>query len=492
MDVISKIIDHLQNAEKYIKIAMFQIHHEDIFTVLNEKLDQGVDVEILTLPYDSIHPKVRDAVERRFKIIGDKGAVLHFCKWNVGDPGRTTMATGRWFSFHGKFIVTDKCAIALSANLIESEELDAMIVFEEDRVKIEEFNEKYSQLLSWFINKDGDYEGNIHRRIIEKIDDDSVFELPENVDEIHKKHWIKHYPIDICPENVEIEEKMYFTPFDCRGRNFFRDIIDEAKEFVYISTESFTDPDFSTFLVSIAQNKTLDFRIIGGAKSQDFSDRIQQMFRDLLAQDIKFRTTDEEIHAKLILTEKYLIISSINLNKINLGFFKTKKFWRENTETIYVCKNNEIIHNAKAKYIEVFDSCYNIEIKLCEKLENIIKTMFKSNFHLRTRKQVKSIFAQFLLQRQIEVRRIMFKIGKITNKLMMRTGASMVTKDDFISALVLYYLSERKHDYDQLKEKIDVLESSINLRLIIYGLQRDKIIEKEDDYYKINLIELIN
>ena len=54
-----------------------------------------------------------------------EGALLYFDKWNVGSPERTTTATNRWYSFHGKFIVTDNCAIVLSANFLITPELDS-------------------------------------------------------------------------------------------------------------------------------------------------------------------------------------------------------------------------------------------------------------------------------------------------------------------------------------------------------------------------------
>jgi len=67
----------------------------------------------------------------------------------------------------------------------------------------------------------------------------------------------------------------------------------------------------------------------------------------------------------------------------------------------------------------------------------------------------------------------------------------MVEKKDFISALVLYYLSERKQDYDQLKEKIDEVDETINLHAIVSRLEFARLIEQENDFYKINIEALI-
>lgn len=492
-EVIPIIIKEIELAERYIRIAIFQIHHEDVFKVLSDKIRQGLKVEIFTLPYDSINEDIRQQVESRLRGLEKDGAIIYFDKWNVGDPSRTTTAVGRWYSFHGKFIVTDKSAIALSANFTQSQELDAVLIFRDDYEKIGEFNEKFNELLTFFVSRDHDFDGQVHRKITDVTGEDSaeIFELPDNVDIRHKNHWIRHYPIEICKPEVPVGEKLYITPFDCRGRYLITDLIEDADEYVYISTESFTDIDFSNFLTNTSVNKNIKIKILSGTRSMDFTDRVNNMFRDLLAQEVDIRTTDEDIHAKLIITDKVLMVSSVNLNKINLGFYVTSKYWRENTESILVCKTPEIVRFAKEKYLEVFNGCYDVRDKLSEKLEKMVQNIFTKTFQLRSRSDVKKLFARFILKKQIDIRRLIMKIGKITKKLMNYHKRTMIGKQDFISALVLYYLSERKQDYDQLKEKIDEVDETVNLHAIISRLEFARLIEQENDFYKINIEALI-
>jgi len=59
-------------------------------------------------------------------------------------------------------------------------------------------------------------------------------------------------------------------------------LISEASEFAYISTESFTGMDFSAFLIKM-RLKGLDIRILSGATSMDFQDRMNNMLRELLS-----------------------------------------------------------------------------------------------------------------------------------------------------------------------------------------------------------------
>ena len=151
---LDRIAAEVADAKKFIKIAVFQIHNDEIIDALNTALSRKVNIEIITLPYDSIHPEVREGVEQKLRRLEKNGAILHFCKWGVGDPARTTTAVGRWYSFHGKFIVTDKCAIAISANLTNKKELDAVLVYTE-KDKIKAFIAKFETLKTLFIGTRG-------------------------------------------------------------------------------------------------------------------------------------------------------------------------------------------------------------------------------------------------------------------------------------------------------------------------------------------------
>jgi hypothetical protein len=223
----------------------------------------------------------------------------------------------------------------------------------------------------------------------------------------------------------------------------------------------------------------------------DFTDRVNNMLRDLLAQQIDIRTTDEDLHAKLIITDKIVMVSSINLNRINLGWNTSSKFWRENTESLLICKDPAIVKSAKEKYLEVFNRGYDVKDKLSEKLEELVTSVFIDTFKLRSKSDVKKLFSRFILKRQIDIHRLIIKIGGITKQLMDYHKRNMVTKEDFLSAMLLYYLSERKQDYDELNEKIHEVYETANLQTIISGLEFSRFIEKENDYYKINIDSLI-
>ncbi len=486
--IISSVITELELAEHYIKIAIFQLHSVEIFRILSNKLEQGIEIEIFTLPYDSINADIHDEVVPRFEELIERGAVVHFCKWNVGNPERTSTAIGKWYSFHGKFIVTDKSAICLSANFTENNELDAVIIFTDAR-KITQFKEQFNGLVDRFVSLQEGYEGSIRQEVMNQSVEDveSLFRLPRVIEtSTHSNNWITDYPSSLCPSGVVIEDKLYIVPFNGKGRDIIESVIGAASDFVYISAESFTDLKFPQYLSKVVVGRQIDLRILCGAKSMDFSDRINNMFRELLARGISVRT-HENLHAKLVITDNYLVISSINLNNMNLGFARTTRLWRENTETLLICSDPEIISIAKSQYVSNFDNSTDIRTKLTEKIETYVSKMFTSTFNLKTRAEVKSLLSKHILEKEVEVKRTTWKVGKIASKMMERSNRKMVGKNDILSALILYYLSESKLNSNQLVNKLGDLEEQSYINELLGNLLRKDMIEMENEFYKIKI-----
>jgi len=489
-NVIPLVATELANAERYIRIAMFQIHHNDIFDALSQKIEQGVKVEIFTLPYDSINENVRDKVIKRFHDLKVKGATLNFCRWNIGDPERTSTATGRWYSFHGKFIVTDKAAIALSANFTEKCELDAMLIYKDDEVKIHEFNQKFEELLDVFVLPVNGDSGKIRSMILNSgyPNAKSLFELPKVIESsTHKDHWIVDYPGQLCSVDVPVKDCLSISPFDGRARFFVQSVINEAKKYIYISTESFTDPKIYNDLIK-AKLSGITVQILTGPTSMDFKDRLEKMLRKLIASGVEVHTTNEPLHAKLIITDNLLGVSSINLNKMNLGFPKPKGLWRANTETITTSRDVRVIESAQIQFSTIFDQADDIRVKLAEGIEKEVGNLFTQFYGLRTRQEVKKLFSRFFLSEEIEVERIALKIGKIVKGLV--SGRNLVEKKDFFKALVLHYLSENKLTYNQLESRLSVLNDDINLNDLLVDLTDRNYIEEQEGYYKLQVLSL--
>ncbi len=484
-NIIERVKEILKNAEKYIHIAVFQLHREDIFRILLDRLKTNIEIEIFTLPFDSIHKNQEDIINN-FKKLQKNGAKIYHCHWNVGDPGRTTTAVGQWYSFHGKFIVTDKNAVGMTTNLTQNTELDAILIYENDNNKLLEFEAKFNNLKELFVQENLGYNGIIRQKIIDTGLDNiqQVFNLPKSIKTtIYKNHWIQHYPSIICPETVPIENKLYITPFDCRGVNFLKDIISQANKFIYISTESFTDPNFPNFLKKKSL-KNLEIKILSGVKSMDFTDRVQNMFRELLAHDIKIRTRNDNLHAKLIITENHLVLSSINLNRISLGFKPKKNYWRENTETINICTAPSIIRIASKQFNSIFNNSIEIEKKLEERMGENIGKSIRYIFDINSiSSDVKSIIGHLIVSKEIQTKKFLLELGKCISEIIKKFYKSRVNVEIFQLALVFYFITERKMTYDELEEKVKSLNIKLNLNNLLNILIKKGLILKVSDYY---------
>ena len=333
------------------------------------------------------------------------------------------------------------------------------------------------------------YDGSIKKQIINTgiSEKNSIFSLPRAINNpAVEKYWIRHYPSSLCSESESTQSKLYLAPFDCRAREFLEKVVKAAEQFAFFSTESFTDREFTKFLQKMALD-SIELRVITGMQSRDFNDRIQMAFRELLAHGILLKTTEQRLHAKLLLTDKHLVVSSVNLNMMNLGFAKTKEYWRANTESIAVCSDPPMLAKAKEDYIRVFDSAVDVESKLAEKVEEIIKDMF-TMFGLRSTKEVKRLFSRFVVKKEIEFKKSVFELGSITAKLVQHFGKNIVTKDAFLMSLILYELSERKQDFDQLQESISILDCRAeSTKALLFQLHTDQFIDVVDGYYKIRL-----
>lgn len=442
------------------------------------------------MPYDAVNEDIREQVIKRFQELENKGAILYFCRWNIGDPERTSTAAGRWYSFHGKFIVTDKSAISLSANLTEQSELDAILIYRDEPEKIREFNQKFDELLDLFHKSYSGYSGKIRSLILgtEYPNAESLLRVPKTIEtDTHKDHWVLDYPSSLCPDDIALDDRLYLCPFDVRGRIIIQKLIQSAEKYLYISTESFTDPDIYNDIIK-ARLSGLDVKILTGSTSMDFSDRLQRMLRSLLASGIKVNTTVNPLHAKLLITDHMLAVSSINLNKINLGFSRSTHLWRENTETITLSSNIEIVQLAKLQFENNFDQSINILAKLAERIEGDVTALFRRYFGLRSEREVKGLFSRFILSEEIAGKQVTLKIGRIVREL--TTGRNIVRKKDLVMALILHLLSDNKLKYNQIEQKLSSLNAQIDLDKLLRDMIELGYIEQEEDYFKLKVVSL--
>jgi hypothetical protein len=175
---------------------------------------------------------------------------------------------------------------------------------------------------------------------------------------------------------------------------------------------------------------------------------------------------------------------------MNLGFSKGKGYWRENTESAFICKAPEVLKTAQEKYIEILNQGEDIQTKLLAKIDVTIRRSLSKVFSLKSTPDARKLIANFIFERQLQNRQLLIKIGKLTQKLMLFSRRSKVERQDVVSALLLFFLSERKQDLNSIKEKLITIDPRINVDEAITNLEVSGFIEKEGDYYKINVTAL--
>lgn len=267
-------------------------------------------------------------------------------------------------------MVTDKSAIVLSANLISNDDIDAILI-NNDKNQIKDFNKKFESL------KEDYMDDKIFEKIKERTKNEEIYKSiitpPEHLSRTQKS--ILHYPLALCPEITKFEEKLYVFPLDCKGRDFVKKVIEDAKEYVYISTERFTDRELF-YLLQKAKLEGKDIRIITKFQSQDYQYEIIQFAKNCLSTGIELKD-NKEVHAKLIITDKLIALGSINMNQMNLGFISKKGFWRSNTEVMVICKNKDIINQAKNLFLDISNHSEEIVNNLIKKEVDNFKKISK-------------------------------------------------------------------------------------------------------------------
>lgn len=408
-DVLEKVIDEIKGAEKYIKIVVFQMQNLKMIDSLIDKVKKKINVEVITLPFTSIYgEEIEKEVNKKFKEFNKLGGKLYTYDWNIGTTEHTKTVSGPWYGLHAKFIVTDKAAIILSANLTNEPEIDALIVNHSiDMIK--EFNKKFEIIKENYI--DDKIIKRIEEKEVKKEVLTEIFTPPKHLNKSQKS--ILHYPKDMCNDVDEIKETLYVTPFDCMGRNFIERIIEEAEEYVYICTERFTDENFFYFL---DKNRLAgkDIQVLTKFKSQDYQYKIRKLAKDSIALGIKLR--DLDIHAKLIITDKLIALGSINFNQMNLGFEPKNNFWRENTEVIYISRDKKVIEKAKTKFLNIFSTASNVIDKITLKEGEELKKIMKNVLGMKKFSD-KREFIQKCVKEDIENRRkVIEKMVEIRNE----------------------------------------------------------------------------
>ncbi|WP_276968403.1 hypothetical protein, partial [Metallibacterium scheffleri] len=169
-----------------------------------------------------------------------------------------------------------------------------------------------------------------------------------------------------------------------------------------------------------------------------------------------------------------------------------KTLWRANTETITIESDPNTIRKAKADYDKIFNDSNQLLNYLSDKEVDYAISIF-TVYGVKPDRNVKNLLSQVIVKSDIKLKRNLYQIGRYASILIKKFNKSkpIIETSDFLCAMVLYYLSDRKHTEPELKEKLSEIFPIIDDGSIIEKLLQYKLIIKEEEFFKLDLKTLI-
>lgn len=490
------IIDAIKEARNFIDIVSFQFTAEDIIKLLIDKVNKGIKVRVITLPEDSYaNIKERQKITEFYKKLSNAGVEVNLCLWEVGVPeltetslsGEQTEGGGnKWYSLHGKFVVTDKKTLIVSTNFTDEKQLEVYLYYDDPEI-IESSQNKFNQIKTLFCEKRGPLPGELYNQLSKEIQ----HEL-KNLYETTKRINIKEYPPEFTPD-VAIKKGLFLSPLEGKARTFFNKLVKEAENFVYLSTERLFDDEVIKVLLNKAYATDISIRIMTGHPRgvRQNPAKAEKMIADLMAAGVEFAII-EDIHAKFWLTDKWVCVGSANLGKMNLGFAKSGNYWRANTETLWFDNDNKLIIAARKRFEEMFQSSESGIVALSDVGVKSAKAKeLFALFGFKSKKEAKILMARIETQFTVENRQNIIRIAKLSARLAEIEKNVFITEEHVIMANILFYLRERKHDIGEIKEKMGKIIEKQKIDQAIDKLQKQNYVVREHEYYTINIERLL-
>ena len=487
----------INRAESYLNIVSFQFTDEDFIRKYILKKAQTIRIEILTLPLDSYKNKnKRNKIEQLYKDLETAGVHISVCNWEVGDASLTnTSQSGdekegggnKWYSMHGKFIYSEKEVLMMTANFDDSEELESYLLMQNPNV-VAQFNDKFLYLKKLFIDKHK-YSGNLY----ELCTDEEKKSISELYDSEYRLN-ILQYPPSLISE-IKDFSGIKILPFDGVGREYLYQFINNARTYLYLSTERLADYDLINVLVNRKRLGQISIKIMTcrPGLQRDRKHPADKYILRLLSNGIGVALY-KDIHAKCWISDDVVGLGSVNLGQMNLGIKKNSGYWRANTETFYFTNDKHTNNQAKLSFEQYFaEGEEPLEsIATSSKYMGEAKELF--DFYGATSSLIaRATINQIRVSNTIKDYQHIDKIVSLAVKFSKRAKEKKISKTAVLSALILFYLTDRKHDNDELYEKLKPMICDIaEFNLIVQNLFLDNYVEIQDGYIKINSEQLLH
>ena len=497
----SPIYETIDQAKKFIKIVAFQMTSTRLIEVLKKRAREGIKIEVITLPVDSFKKaNKRKEIEIFHEDLKKNDVVLEICDWEVGAASLTTTSQSgkiregggsKWYSMHGKLIITDQNALLLTANLIDKQLWDVYLSLSDEKSKAL-LIEGFDRIRQLFIEP-----SKANNEIRGKLFDN----LPEVIQTDIKTMWndsqrknIKDYPINLAPTN-EITPGLKICPFEGKARDFLTQLISESEDFCYICSERIFDEDFILMLLREKKRKPdLDIKILAGPpwNVRQNREKAEEQAIKLLSFGIDLRLI-RKFHAKLWLSKKWLMVGSSNIVKMSLGFEKIQNHWRSNTEILYFSNKKTLLDQAKKEFEDFFEAVSPGLHTLAERPQNEEKA--ESWFELYSKKitsSAKRLLSQITIFLKVKTNINVDQIVRYSIKIATSMNDSQVNDIHVTMGYVLFELQYKAETEAELIRIFGDLLGPQRIKDAISNLKDLKLCKFYEGQLVLNLDRLLD
>ena len=196
-------------------------------------------------------------------------------------------------------------------------------------------------------------------------------------------------------------------------------------------------------------------------KVRQSTHKAKNMIKQLLSLGVEIGYLPD-IQAKFWVNENWLAVPSGDFNKMNLGYYISKNYWRADTQLILLEDSKEQIKRLKDTFNQHFKPM-NIG-DICRKDVDSLFAGLRNRYNIVSTREAKDYISRlksFLsIKTESDVRYVMnleVKLAKIHGKKRMK-GTFVVM------AILFYYLQRHEHKFKELSEKLEDIVGDSEIR----------------------------
>jgi len=496
---VSQLVKELiNNAEEHLRIVTFRFSSEDFAEMLSKKAKEGVNIEIITTPVDNIgDEKLRSKVEEMYKDLQVNGVKLLTCPWEVGEPRLTpTSMSGRlaagigekWYSLHLQLFMNEKQALLTSQNLVPEENLE-IYYMSSDPYFLKQVSDKFKMIQDLFFTPVKVNKITLEGKVVNFLDQAMLEDTLDFYNQNNRLK-VKHYYVENLPQ-ADLNKGLFVCPFEGRLREFLNKFIDSGKKFLYFFVETLFDEELITKLEGkISLEPDIQVKIITRPpeKVRQAPYKARNMIKQLLSLGVDIGYLSN-IQAKFWVNDNWLAIPSGDFNKMNLGYYISKNYWRADTQLILLDDNEEQIKQFK----EIFEQRFKpIDIgSICKKDIDSLFTGLGKRYHVVSTREAKDYISRLKSSLIIKTERDVRYVMNLAVKLTKIHGKERMQGIFVVMAILLYYLQRREHKIEEISEKLEEIVDKSKIRDAINRLMSLGYILKSEDIYRVNVEKLL-